>query len=78
MDRFALEQMLTYSVIGAPESVRQGLEAIIASTAANELMVAAQIYDHASRLRSYELTAQVRDALNAQAASVVLRSSVTP
>ncbi|PLZ04379.1 LLM class flavin-dependent oxidoreductase [Burkholderia sp. WAC0059] len=54
---------LSCSVIGAPDTVHAGLAALIAETGADELMVTAQIYDHAARLRSFEITAQVRDAL---------------
>jgi hypothetical protein len=37
----------------------------IAHTGADELMITSQIFDHAARLHSYEIAAQVRDALNA-------------
>jgi alkanesulfonate monooxygenase SsuD/methylene tetrahydromethanopterin reductase-like flavin-dependent oxidoreductase (luciferase family) len=49
--------MLAYSVIGTGEQVREGLEAIVARTGADELMVASQIYDHEARLASYEIAA---------------------
>jgi alkanesulfonate monooxygenase SsuD/methylene tetrahydromethanopterin reductase-like flavin-dependent oxidoreductase (luciferase family) len=49
--------MLSCSVVGSPATVQGGLEAFAARTAADELMVASQIYDHAARLRSYELAA---------------------
>jgi hypothetical protein len=39
--------------------VRRGLEAFVARTGADELMVTSQIHDHAARLRSYQLTADV-------------------
>ena len=54
-DRRLLDDMLSYSVVGSPETVRSGLEAIVARTGADELMLASQIYDHAARVRSYEL-----------------------
>ena len=38
-----------------PTTVRRGLEAFVARTGADELMVTSQIFDHAARLRSYEL-----------------------
>jgi luciferase family oxidoreductase group 1 len=56
-DRRLLDDMLSYSVVGSPGTVRRGLEAIVAHTGADELMLASQIYDHAARLRSYELAA---------------------
>jgi len=49
--------MLARSYVGAPETVRAGLEAFVAETAADELIVASAIWDHAARLRSYELLA---------------------
>ena len=49
---------LSVSVIGTAETVRSGLEALIAKTGADELIVAAQIYDHQARLRSFELLAE--------------------
>ena len=53
-----LEQVLgPGSIVGAPDTVRQGLKDFVAKTGADELMVTAQIHDHAARLRSFELTA---------------------
>src|SRR5687767_7463102 len=62
-ERAMLEQALAVSVVGSPETVRQGLEELIRETGADELMVTSQIYDHEARLRSFEITAQARDAL---------------
>jgi luciferase family oxidoreductase group 1 len=56
-DRRLLDDMLSYSVVGSPATVRSGLKAIVARTGADELMLASQIYDHAARVRSYELAA---------------------
>ncbi|WNG13739.1 LLM class flavin-dependent oxidoreductase [Cystobacter fuscus] len=67
LERARLEHALACSFIGSPATVRQGLERFLQRTRADELMVTAQIYDHAARLRSFELTAQVRDALAASA-----------
>ena len=54
-----IDEMLSYTVAGSPETVRRGLEAFVARTGADELMLTSQIYDHAARLRSYELAAGV-------------------
>jgi len=48
-------QRLSRSIIGAPETVRAGLSALIAETRADELIVVSDIYDHAERLHSFEL-----------------------
>ena len=57
-----LDQVLSCSAIGSPETVRGALRAFIARTGADELMITSQIFDHAARLRSYEITAAIRDA----------------
>ncbi|WP_438028122.1 LLM class flavin-dependent oxidoreductase [Sorangium sp. So ce233] len=63
LERAGIEQALSCSVVGSPETVRRGLEAFMARTRADELMVTSQIFDHAARVRSFELTAQARDDL---------------
>lgn len=61
-ERALLDQILSCSAIGSPETVAAQLKAFIARTDADELMITSQIFDHAARLRSYEITAQVHDA----------------
>ncbi|KJC47813.1 LLM class flavin-dependent oxidoreductase [Bradyrhizobium sp. LTSP857] len=56
-------QSLSCSVVGTPDFIERGLKALIADTAADELMTTGQIYDHAARLRSFEIAAEVRDRL---------------
>ena len=51
-------RMLARSIVGAPGAVRAGVEALVAETAADELIVVSDVYDHAARLRSFELIAQ--------------------
>ena len=63
MERAFAEQTLSCSVVGSPATVRRGLEEFIDRTGADELMVTAHIYDHAARLRSFEITSQVHDAM---------------
>jgi alkanesulfonate monooxygenase SsuD/methylene tetrahydromethanopterin reductase-like flavin-dependent oxidoreductase (luciferase family) len=50
------------SIVGGPATVRRGLDALAERTAADELILAAQIFDHAARLRSYEIVAGLRTA----------------
>ncbi len=45
-------------IVGAPETVRRGLEAIAAEYGADEVMIVTITYDHAARRRSYELIAE--------------------
>lgn len=52
-----LANALRCSVVGGPETIRNGIEHFVASTGADELMVTAQIFDHAARKRSFEILA---------------------
>jgi luciferase family oxidoreductase group 1 len=52
------ERMLACSFVGAPETVRRGLQDFVARTGADELMVTCGVYDHDAKLRSYELLAK--------------------
>ena len=49
--------MLARSIVGSPDTVRSGIDALIAETGADELMIVSDVYDHATRLRSFELIA---------------------
>ncbi|MEP9322466.1 LLM class flavin-dependent oxidoreductase [Paraburkholderia phymatum] len=63
MEMSNVRHSLACSVIGDRDTVRDGLRTIIDQTGASELMLTAQIYDHAARLRSFEIGARVRDEL---------------
>jgi luciferase family oxidoreductase group 1 len=60
-------QMLSCSFVGSRDTVAAGLEAFIQRTRADELMIAGAVYDHAARLRSYELVGEIARAGIAQA-----------
>lgn len=47
--------------------MREQLRERIARTGADELIITAQIHDHAARLRSFEIAAQIRDELASEA-----------
>jgi len=64
-EKAGLDHALAYAVVGSPGTVRQGLKAIIDRTGADELILTAQIFDHAARLHSFELAARARDQLAA-------------
>jgi luciferase family oxidoreductase group 1 len=66
-DRAVLAHVLSAAVVGGPAAVRDGLAAFAERTGADELMVTAQVYDHAARLRSYALAAEAAAALEAPA-----------
>jgi luciferase family oxidoreductase group 1 len=58
-ERAMLDDVLSCSAIGSPATVRRSLRAFVERTGADELMITSQVFDHAARLRSYEITAQV-------------------
>jgi alkanesulfonate monooxygenase SsuD/methylene tetrahydromethanopterin reductase-like flavin-dependent oxidoreductase (luciferase family) len=58
-EKMQAQRMLASSFVGSPETLRRELTGFIARTGADELMVATAVYDHAARLRSYELLAGV-------------------
>ncbi len=63
MEKGQASKMLSCSVVGSPETVRRGVQLLIERTGADELIVAAAIYDHRTRLRSYEILAEVMRAV---------------
>ena len=56
-DRHLIDHMLSCTVIGTPETVGRDLLAFAERTGADELMLTSQIFDHAARLRSFEIVA---------------------
>ena len=62
-ERAVLDDVLSCSAIGTADTVRRALRNFMDRTGADELIITSGIFDHAARLRSYEITAQVRDSL---------------
>jgi luciferase family oxidoreductase group 1 len=58
--------ILLFSVLGSAETVERGLRKMLDLTQADELILAAHIYDHSARLRSFEIAANVRGRLESQ------------
>jgi luciferase family oxidoreductase group 1 len=59
MEKAQAMGMLARSIIGSPDTVRAGIEALVKETGADELIIVSDVYDHATRLRSFELIAEV-------------------
>ena len=57
--RATLDHVLSCAAIGGPAKIRAGIEAFVARTGADELMITAQIFDHRARLRSFEIVADL-------------------
>lgn len=62
-ERAATEAALAVSAVGDPEQVAAGIRSVLEDTGADELMLTGQIFDHAARLRSFEIVAEVRASL---------------
>jgi len=56
-EKAGVQRMLAASAVGSPATVRRRLGEIVAETQPDELIVACAVFDHAARLRSYELLA---------------------
>ena len=54
-----LDDILACAAIGSPQTVCARLTSLIARTGADELILTSQIYDHTSRVRSFEIAAAV-------------------
>jgi luciferase family oxidoreductase group 1 len=61
-EKHQASRMLKHSIVGSPETVRKDLERFVALTKADELMVVCSIHDHAARIRSYEIVADIARA----------------
>ena len=57
--RSMLDGVLSASAIGSPATVKAQIEAFVARTGADELMITSQIFDHDARVRSYEIVADL-------------------
>ena len=61
--RDMLDEVLSCTAIGSRDTVKRIMKDFIEQTGADELMITSMIYDHNARLRSYEITAEVHQAL---------------
>lgn len=57
-ERSMIAQALSCSAVGSAATVRREVEAFIARTGADELMITSQIWSHEARVRSLEILAQ--------------------
>ena len=62
-ERAVIAHTLSCSAVGSAETVERELRSFVERTEADELMIVGQIHDHAARLRSYEIAAQVMGKL---------------
>jgi len=63
-EKMRAQHMLACSFVGEPGTVRNGLAAFLERTRADEVMVAAPLYDHSARKASFTLLADIAAKLN--------------
>ena len=59
-EKAAVDAFLAISVVGGPDTVRRGLERLLADTQADEFIFVSDLYEHSQRLRSLEIVNSVR------------------
>jgi luciferase family oxidoreductase group 1 len=64
-EKAGVDHALAYAAVGGPDTVGRQLRAFLDKTHADELMMTGQIYDHAARLRSFEIAAELRRSMAA-------------
>lgn len=69
VERATLNHVLREAIVGSRETVAEGIQAFLNRSGVDELMVTAQIFDHSARIRSFEIVADVRQALSGAASS---------
>ena len=78
VERATAEHALTYSLVGSPETVRDGLDEFIAREGPDEVMATALIFDHPARLRSFEILAGLPATGPAEAVAALPASDPAP
>ena len=63
-ERAAVESRLAAAIVGSESTVRAGLEHLIVSTGANEVIVVTDTHDHAARLDSYRRVANITQGID--------------
>ena len=70
MERLIAEDRLGGQIVGGPDTVRKGIDELVAATGADELMITTSMHAFADRLRSYELVAGLWPADHSPASAV--------
>jgi luciferase family oxidoreductase group 1 len=57
-EKAGVDRALACAVVGAPDTVRAGIAAFVARHRPDELLLTANVFDHAARVRSFDLAMQ--------------------
>lgn len=58
-ERYATQQMLSYTFVGSAETVKRKIQAFADETRVDEIMAAGMIYDHDARVKSYKILSEL-------------------
>jgi alkanesulfonate monooxygenase SsuD/methylene tetrahydromethanopterin reductase-like flavin-dependent oxidoreductase (luciferase family) len=61
-EKLGVERALACAVVGGADTVEQGIAAFVDRHRPDELLLTANVFDHAARLRSFEIAADVMRA----------------
>jgi luciferase family oxidoreductase group 1 len=75
-EKASASMTLLCSVVGSPQTVERGLDNFIEVTRPDEIIATAHIYDHAARLRSFELLSHISRFAN-QTTTRTIRATAT-
>jgi luciferase family oxidoreductase group 1 len=67
--RSMVERALSASAVGSPETVKREIEAFVARTGADELMITSQVFDHEARKHSFEIVSRIRGEARSRASA---------
>jgi luciferase family oxidoreductase group 1 len=74
-ERVAVETKLRAAIVGSKNTVRAGLERLVAVTGANEVIVVTDTWDHDARLDSYRRLADVSGRIEMKAPAVAAQDA---
>jgi luciferase family oxidoreductase group 1 len=58
-EKAGVQQQTGSTIAGSPQTVKEKLQKFLDDTGADEIMVISQMFDHQSRIRSYEIVAEI-------------------
>ena len=59
LERAAVENKLSAAIVGSDATVQAGLQRLVSDTAADEVIIVTDTYEHADRIESYRRVADV-------------------
>jgi luciferase family oxidoreductase group 1 len=66
-----VESKLRAAIVGSSQTVRDGLESLVAATGADEVIAVTDTWEHADRLESYRRVAEIAAAVETKSAAVL-------